>query len=690
MTGLSRKWFGNTGVEIAALLLVLAPHVQAQVTSSPTLTLSSSPTGTFRYFGQPYVNSGLDSLIDRQYGSSSALNLNVVSPLLDGTTMTTMGGQSFSAQMWCPSSQAFLSVTIVPSGTGDIQEIVVTEDTNFDGQYDYTFSLPAGIRGSGICGNGIISCDPGTWSNCSYWQWIADSSGKVGLQQVPRESLGGCFCVNNYCGSNIILKETQLVLTSLGGGVVGAVQATNPKYAVSNARVTDTTINYFAQNTGSCSQLSSSDPSSYYNSPAAIGPAASGAASMQLEDPNSVYYTVMNSEAATENKGQFVTCSVKKTPLVNSVSANPTYAWIPWLHIYDVCEWGRDSVNGCWVTVDVDRNNDGVYDAPQDSYTWGCCWTSLEDINIVGRSLATYVVSKSQQKYGVSVTNVLKDASSEEWYMTYGDHSCYDCDSSTNGDYTYYVVDYLQKSPPICPAGYTYSQVYGLCYEESASIDTSDTCGSFASNAGCRLKDETLDGVVTFRDFQSTGLAPLSTCKTLTGKLQSYVECSPWWEKDRTYFCQGQAFNFSSVTQRTANIDRTISNDSVNISYQDLTKDSNGNSVTANYHFQAPMASGTKETCQQACQTKKPLLNTTASTTTTKSQTLGTTDTSLTLFKKCTEDGTCPVDASLGEVVVKDCQCMNQFIQMSVIINALADAGSSMVCSDGLTNDQTP
>ncbi len=684
MTGLSRKWFGNIGVEITALLLVLAPHVQAQVASSPTSTLSSSPTGTFRYFGQQYVNTGLDSLIDKQYGSSSALSTNVVSPLLDGTSMTTMGGQSFAAQMWCPSSQNFLAVTIVPSGSGDIQEIVVTEDTNFDGQYDYTFSLPAGILGSGICGNGIISCDPGTWSNCSYWQWTADSSGKVGLQQVPRESLGGCFCVNNYCGSNIILKETQLVLTSLGGGVVGAVQATNPKYAVSNSTVTDTTINYFAQNTGSCGELTSSDPSSYYNNPAAMGPAASGAASMQMEDPNSVYYTVINSEAATENKGQFTTCSVKKNPVVNTVSANPTYAWLPWLHIYDVCEWGRDSVNACWVTVDVDRNDDGVYDAPEDSYSWGSGWAWSEDISTVGRPLAINVVAKSQQKYGVSVTDVLENTASEQWWRIDGGSK------GMNGDYTFYIVDYSKKSPPICPAGYTYSEVYGLCYLESASIDTADTCSTFASNAGCRLKDETLDSVVTFRDFQSTGLVPLSTCKTLTGKLQTYIECSPWWEKDRTYFCQGQAFNFSSVTQRTANIDRTISNDSVSITYQDLTKDSNGNSVTANYNFQAPMAGGTKETCQQACQTKKPLLNTTASTTTTKSQTLGTTDTSLTLFKKCTEDGTCPVDTSQGEVVVKDCQCMNQFIQMSAIINALADAGSSMVCSDGLTNDQTP
>jgi hypothetical protein len=682
MTRLLKKWFGNTGVEVVILAMISTSTAYAQAASSST-SLSSSPTGTFKYFGQQYVDSGLGSAIDKQYGSSGALSTNVVSPLLDGTLMTTMGGQSFNAQMWCPSSRSFLSVTIVPSGTGDIQEIVVTEDTNFDGRYDYTFSLPPGVRGSGVCGNGIISCDAGTWSNCSYWEWIADSSGKVGLQAVPRESLGGCFCVNNYCGSNIILKETQLVLTSLGGGVVGAVQATNPKYAVSNSSITDTTINYFAQNTGSCGQLSSSDPSVYYNSPAAMDQAASGAASMQMQDPNSIYYTVMNSEAATENKGQFMTCSVKKTPVVNTLSANPTYAWLPWLHIYDVCEWGRDSVNGCWVTVDVDRNSDGAYDAPQDSYSWGCCWAWYEDINTVGRPLAKDVVSKSQQKYGVSATDVLENTSSEQWWRIDGGGKGMD------GDYTFYVIDYSKKSPPICPAGYTWSNVYGLCYQESASIDTADACTRFASNAGCKLKDETVDTVVTFRDFQTTGLVPLSSCKTVTGKLQSYIECSPWWEKDRTYFCQGQAFDFSEIKQRTANIDKTITNDSLNINYQDLTRDQNGSSITANYSFQAPMANGTTDTCQQACQTRKPILNTAASTTTTRAATAETTDSTLTLFKRCAEDGTCPVDASQGEIVVKECQCMNQFLQSAAIINALADAGGSMVCSDGLTNDSS-
>ena len=95
--------------------------------------------------------------------------------------MTTVDGStSFSGQLQCPNSQRFMEVLIQPGATGDITTFIVSQDTNFDGNLDYTFQVPFPV--SGICANGVITCSPGTWTNCRTYQWASDTSGRVSLQ----------------------------------------------------------------------------------------------------------------------------------------------------------------------------------------------------------------------------------------------------------------------------------------------------------------------------------------------------------------------------------------------------------------------------------------------------------------------------------------------------------------------------
>ncbi|MGD0232798.1 MAG: hypothetical protein ABSC19_21010, partial [Syntrophorhabdales bacterium] len=135
------------------------------------------------------------------YGSKSGVTNNVSNPLTSNNTPMTMvdGTVSFSGQLQCPNSQRFMEVLIQPGATGDIDTFIVSQDTNFDGSLDYTYQVPFPV--SGLCANGVITCSPGTWTNCQTYQWTSDTSGRVSLQVVPLTALGGCFCINNSCGT---------------------------------------------------------------------------------------------------------------------------------------------------------------------------------------------------------------------------------------------------------------------------------------------------------------------------------------------------------------------------------------------------------------------------------------------------------------------------------------------------------
>ena len=125
-----------------------------------------------------------------------------------------------------PNSQRFMEVLIQPGSTGDIDTFIVSQDTNFDGAPDYTFQVPFPV--SGLCANGVITCDPGTWTNCRTYQWTSNTSGQASLKPVSTTALGGCFCINNSCGANLVFGNTQTIMNVIGGGVAGAIQTSEP------------------------------------------------------------------------------------------------------------------------------------------------------------------------------------------------------------------------------------------------------------------------------------------------------------------------------------------------------------------------------------------------------------------------------------------------------------------------------
>jgi len=668
------KWSVNI-IRSLSLVCLCSHAVHAQVASQPTTT---------GLFGQEYVNSDFLTELNQKLGTGDRLNMNFLQPFISGRPIQSLNGQnSFTASKYCPTSSQFFQMLLQPSDTGDIPFMLIVIDNNFNHTSGYQFLLPADTRISGVCSNGIISCDAGTWNNCRYFKWVADNKYEVGISETVKEGMGGCFCINSNCGSNIVTKDLNYILQTLGDGAINAIHDKNPTLAIQKSQIDVLTITYYAQDQGNCSAASAAADTQLtglYNDGqgGALDAAASNAAGSALADPNSLYSKLVNSQAMSANKSEFKKCTVKKTMSVNPQKVDPTYVYLPWLNIFTTCGWGRDSVNWCSIAVDIDRNSDGVYDAPKDMYSRGSGWTNSPDINTIGRNIANQTVVAEQSRYSIPVQNIQQDPTSEAFWGTDGGGS------GGDGNRYYYGIKWKKISPPICPANYVFvPNQNNKCMFENDSVTTIDNCQTLAQDTSCVKKDELDDGVYVFKNYQTTGLQVLPSCRTMVGILNTYQECNPWWEKDMTYQCSDAHYDFSSAIKRSGNISKSTNSDSSGIHYQDMVTKNGQVTYTDNTIPYNPIQQGTPESCEYACKTKKPYTNTQVQGSNTHPSQGVTSEQYMVYIKVCNNQG-CPIDASAGELLVQDCICQNNFVVGAAYLDIISTIGQDIICTNGM------
>ena len=116
---------------------------------------------------------------------SEAILENYISPGLAGQSIATVDkSKSFTPNLACQKTANFLEILIQPGAGGDITTVRIARDKDIDGQFDSVTTLPVPV--SGICANGVISCRPGSWSDCRSFQWDVDSSGDLKLPVCTR------------------------------------------------------------------------------------------------------------------------------------------------------------------------------------------------------------------------------------------------------------------------------------------------------------------------------------------------------------------------------------------------------------------------------------------------------------------------------------------------------------------------
>jgi len=618
----------------------------------------SSGTGALdaaRQAGGVFAGTALD-----RYGSKKGIRDNIANPLTSSTApMRSINGNvSFNGQVSCPSSAKFLQVFIGIGAKGDLSPVIVKQDTNLDGNFDYTYSIPFQV--SGVCANGVISCDPGTWINCSYYRWTVDSAFKVSLQSTGVSNLGGCTCVNSDCANPNWNVYAPVVLKSLGGGVVGAIQSTDSSFAVSDTRVDGTLIDFYGNNAGDCGGnpggTTSASLQTYRRSGASLENAALAKTTAAAKNPASYYNLINNSSANTGLAQTEPACRVKWVWTVStstmSKSGNGTgIMCVPYSMDLKIGFTSKSAFV-------VSGNATTFAAAP------GCgssTWTTLENGTISPDSMVSSITvcgfSDNAECNTVPVCNTVTGSGPALGTMI-------SCGSVKNR-----------------PLGYSYS--YNIEYKtDNISTYISDTCNRFQTDPKCRLKEENIDGVFTYANFQPTGLAPLSSCRTFTSGIRSYTICKQWWKKDRKYLCTGSniGMDFSDARTRAAAVEKSATDAGGSLYYSDQKRDGNGNWITVSNSVVLP-ASGATTGCELACKTKVPVVGRQAGTAGHTGQYSGTATDYEFRYKACV-DGTCPLDAP-GEVLVADCQCLGEFSQAASAMNLVDLAGRDLICSTG-------
>ena len=664
------KWSRDTGRPVRVLFLFLLCFAPGLVHAAG----SGDP-------GQ--AGNDLGSAAVRRFGSPGTVNSEISVPMTSrDTPMRTLdGNKSFSAQLLCPSSRKFIEVSIQVGGSGDLSQIAVSQDLDMDGNTDFVFSVSFPV--SGVCANGIISCQAGTWGNCSYYRWNADSSARVGLATAAISNLGGCYCVNASCGSNLVQGNLSTVLRDLGGGVSGAVQAVNRKYAVTDVKEEGSTITYYGQDAGQCSgspgSYGSSSPEQYYSTgnDAGLANAKDAAQVSQAGDPASYYSLIANSQAAQESQGDYRQCSVIRNVTVTTVTgcSSPGDSLDP-------------SLNGCTI------NDLSPYPRTIKTHDGGgggsCYFSQPGSITSSGGSLYIGNYLCGDPHGGVVKNARIRFLCGGVQVIVYSREYETAAFSCASGDLAWIEGWYYTSNANhiSCPAGYTDGLCNGLCCMKPADRtdvinDTVDNrCLAYETDPQCRLRDEQSDGVHTFNNYNPTTLSPLSSCRTFTGYLPHNV-CRDWWRKDRTYICEtpGQ-YDFTDTKRRVDAVYSSSSADSGSLVYTDLRKDAAGSwkteSVTSSLGVVAQGSSS--DSCDQACKTKKLRSDTQAGKTGNKAQ-YQKSAAAYDFFYRLCRNGVCPAGDS--EEVVNACGCLNDFSEAASVLSVLNAAGKDLICTTG-------
>lgn len=589
------------------------------------------------------------------YGSSQGFTDRIANPVTAGSPMTTMSGQSFTANVSCSSSQNFLKITASVGNTGDVTA-GIEQDRDMDSAIDHTATF---TPISYICANGFISCTPGTDTNCQPYKWVADSTLKLNASAVSATGMSGCICINNACngGSPVTIEN---ILNILGGGAVGAIQTVSSNYATSQVLVSGSTITFQGQNTANCQQTqsSASDLDQYYKAATSDDPYVAASASSGFESAatsatssNSYYQTLSASPMATNSAVEQKSCTLTRTVQVNTTAVTQSGSGSATPSV-DGFIYGRVSLTASW-GYKIEYASAPIGVTPS--------WTSIY----------TYDPPPSSSASNLSAT-----------MQSSGGCTSYGAQTFTDADLGSSKVLAKCTSPQSLNLSWSYS--FTVSTDTTGADTITDNCTAFANNPKCELYSEKADNVTTYSNYNPTGASAQTNCKEIVGATTNTV-CRDWWLKTRTYSCevdQTSSYDISEGLSRSGKVQESLSDDQATFSYIDTAV---GDTVQT--HSKSP-AEPDPGDCEPACKVSKPLEGINAGSDQ-DTNTINYTDYQVSstpqksYYYKLCDNNTCPLAA--GETQDTDCGCPNDFAEASAKMDVLKQASKDMICSSGVT-----
>ena len=618
----------------------------------------------------------------KKIDTDNKINDRFVQPITsDDKSMKTIDdNKSFSAQLTAPSSNAFLTVFAAPGATGDLFPVIIKQDTNFDGIFNYTYNFPICI--SGICANGFISSDIGTWNNRKHYTYEADNNGRITNTLEPSIlSLSACYCINASCGSNLMWNNLSVILKDIGSGIVAAIQKKKPNYIITSVSISDTSITYYGQDsriTGGGNQVYASgtpNPESYINNPNNLSSDGSIEFNNQINDSES--YTYLTMSASDQNYNE-INCFIINDVQIDQLTETVGYQ----VSFYIGYDNDGKTKNCFWAKND---------ETCMDKWVNGGGWENCKNVNEAYiPDIVNSIVNGAEPIISYEIIHKLDGL---------GYPYCYKAGSDDPHAF-WRVKAYTQD----VSSGYSVSVEEPLLIgtKDVPSVASNNTCNNIDDS--CNIKEEKIcnkDGsacIYTIKNFISTGLNPFPFCTTFTTSIDSYTACmngseiifqnssgdavtllegdNIWWRIERVYQCKtSNTYNFDAIGDRIAHIHNTLSDNTNNMSYQDLYTDSG---ETTQYNISLPPRIDPGN-CEKACRVRTQVQDTQAAVSGHTAQYRLSVNSVKEVIKKCYNEK-CPLED--GEILIEDCTCLNYFLEAASIMQSIDEAGSDIICSE--------
>jgi hypothetical protein len=600
--------------------------------------------------------------------SSDALQSNYVTPGLSGQPITTVDGKTgFTANLSCQKTSTLLELLVQPGSTGDLTQVRISHDRDFDGSFDSQTLLPVSV--SGICANGVIACNPGTWQGCRYYGWSVNSALNIDLAETQMTSLSGCYCINNSCGTNLAWGNISEVLKDLGGGVVGALTTADPRIGISQAQVEGTIIRYTGAQTTSCTSSPSVEQIKYRSTAETLASDAQSVA-----DASSVFQAVKASPAGTAKAEQITSCTITR-----EISSSQT----------DIESIIRRTAGGYATNQTGAEQVSFLMGSPSDNSLKGGSCTLFDyrmtlDVADVARlkavRLARYFADDWAQ---LRVDGELIASGPTTWTGTGLPPG--KCDRKATFDVrpALDITSYMTPGTheiwlrvAVGDEGEAFAQI-------EADLDLScrtterivDLCSSLASQSQCSLRDESVDDVVTFKNGVGTGLSPPPQTRTVGTGACAMTITRDFFERNRRYSC---TVDTRSQTQPDLSRTAYIIDRSTETVLNDRIKGADGSYTETSGSFSMP-AQDAVAACESICKTRKARTNSDAALDGVVGE-LQTSDQGWdSYYHVCSADNVCP--AGDGEQIVSACGCLDDFPEAVTMMQTVRLAGADLVCT---------
>jgi len=173
--------------------------------------------------GESFGKSILDKI-------KSNINKLINNPITKGQDLYTLDGKKKvgKVSITCGEDKTIMKISYSTT-IGENINLLINGDLNLDDKFEYSTNID-GI--SGICANGFIRCDDGTWDNCKYY--LLEFNGGISYTETVLPKLSGCYCINSSCGG-LSSKSKSRVLNDIAGTIASIIKDKN--YIVSEPEV---------------------------------------------------------------------------------------------------------------------------------------------------------------------------------------------------------------------------------------------------------------------------------------------------------------------------------------------------------------------------------------------------------------------------------------------------------------------